>query len=34
MVINLLNFWMIIAFLAILTIGLIFEWKKGGLDWE
>jgi NADH-quinone oxidoreductase subunit A len=21
-------------FLAILTIGLIFEWKKGALDWE
>jgi NADH dehydrogenase subunit A (EC 1.6.5.3) len=21
-------------FLAILTIGFIYEWKKGALDWE
>ncbi len=21
-------------FLAILTLGLVYEWKKGGLDWE
>lgn len=22
------------VFLVILTVGLIYEWKKGGLDWE
>jgi len=21
-------------FLGVLTIGLVFEWKKGALDWE
>jgi NADH:ubiquinone oxidoreductase subunit 3 (subunit A) len=23
-----------IAFLLILTVGLIYEWMKGGLEWE
>lgn len=26
--------WIIIIFLIILTIGLIYEWIKGGLEWE
>ena len=26
--------WIIILFLIILTIGLIYEWLKGGLEWE
>jgi NADH-quinone oxidoreductase subunit A len=30
---NIIDFVSIIVFLAILTIGFIFEWKKGGLDW-
>lgn len=34
LVLNVANYWMIIVFLVILTIGLIFEWLKGGLDWE
>lgn len=34
MVINIENYWMIMAFLFILTIGLVYEWKKGGLEWE
>lgn len=34
MVINPTNFWIIMAFLGILTIGLVYEWKKGGLEWE
>ena len=34
MVINYENYWMIMAFLFILTIGLVYEWKKGGLEWE
>ena len=33
-VITVYNYWIIISFLAILTIGLIFEWFKGGLEWE
>lgn len=26
--------WIIIIFLIILTVGLIYEWIKGGLEWE
>ena len=29
-----LGFWSMMIFLAILTIGFIYEWKKGALDWE
>ena len=29
-----LGFWSMILFLAILTIGFIYEWKKGALEWE
>lgn len=28
------GFWAMMIFLAILTIGFIYEWKKGALDWE
>ncbi len=28
------GFWTMFIFLFILTIGLIYEWLKGGLDWE
>jgi len=28
------GFWSMIIFLAILTIGFIYEWKKGALEWE
>ena len=27
-------FWSMMAFLLILTIGFIYEWKKGALEWE
>jgi len=27
-------FWAMIVFLAVLTIGFIYEWKKGALEWE
>ena len=27
-------FWSMILFLAVLTIGFIYEWKKGALEWE
>ena len=29
-----LGFWSMIVFLGILTIGFIYEWKKGALEWE
>ena len=32
--IGLFGFWSMIVFLAILTIGFIYEWKKGALEWE
>jgi len=32
--IGLFGFWSMIIFLAILTIGFVYEWKKGALDWE
>jgi NADH-quinone oxidoreductase subunit A len=32
--ISLLGFWSMIVFLAVLTIGLAYEWKKGALEWE
>jgi NADH-quinone oxidoreductase subunit A len=32
--IGLLGFWSMIIFLFILTIGFIYEWKKGALDWD
>ena len=27
-------FWSMITFLAVLTVGFIYEWKKGALEWE
>lgn len=30
----LLGFWSMILFLIILTIGFIYEWYKGALEWE
>ena len=32
--IGLFGFWSMMAFLGILTIGFIYEWKKGALEWE
>jgi NADH-quinone oxidoreductase subunit A len=28
------GFWSMIVFLAVLTIGFAYEWKKGALEWE
>ena len=28
------GFWSMMIFLFILTIGFLYEWKKGALDWE
>ena len=27
-------FWSMMAFLAVLTVGFIYEWKKGALEWQ
>ena len=32
--IGLFGFWSMVVFLAILTIGFVYEWKKGALEWE
>ena len=32
--IGLFGFWSMILFLGILTVGFIYEWKKGALEWE
>jgi NADH-quinone oxidoreductase subunit A len=28
------GYWSIMTFLAVLTVGFIYEWKKGALEWE
>lgn len=28
------GFWSMMVFLAILTVGFIYEWRKGALEWE
>ena len=28
------GFWSMMSFLAVLTIGFIYEWKKGALEWD
>ena len=32
--IGIFGFWSMMIFLFILTIGFIYEWKKGALEWE
>jgi NADH-quinone oxidoreductase subunit A len=32
--IGLYGFWSMMAFLGVLTVGFIYEWRKGALDWE
>jgi NADH-quinone oxidoreductase subunit A len=27
-------FWSMVVFLGVLTVGFIYEWRKGALDWE
>ena len=31
---SMLGFWSMMIFLAVLTIGFAYEWKKGALEWE
>ena len=28
------GFWSMLIFLGILTVGFIYEWRKGALEWE
>jgi NADH-quinone oxidoreductase subunit A len=32
--IGVFGFWSMVVFLAILTVGFIYEWRKGALEWE
>ena len=32
--IGMFGFWSMMIFLTVLTIGFIYEWKKGALEWE
>ena len=32
--IGVVGFWSMISFLSILTIGFIYEWKRGALEWK
>lgn len=32
--IGLFGFWSMVTFLGVLTVGFIYEWKKGALEWE
>ncbi len=32
--VGLVGFWSMMVFLAVLTIGFAYEWKKGALEWE
>ena len=32
--IGLVGFWSMVVFLGVLTIGFIYEWRRGALEWE
>ena len=32
--VGLYGFWSMVIFLGILTVGFIYEWRKGALEWE
>jgi NADH-quinone oxidoreductase subunit A len=32
--VGLFGFWSMLIFLGVLTIGFIYEWKKGALEWD
>ncbi|HLY57726.1 MAG TPA: NADH-quinone oxidoreductase subunit A [Stellaceae bacterium] len=32
--IGMLGFWSMVVFLGVLTVGFIYEWRKGALEWE
>jgi len=32
--IGMFGFWSMVIFLGVLTVGFVYEWKKGALEWE
>ena len=32
--IGMFGFWSMMVFLAVLTVGFVYEWKKGALEWD
>ncbi len=32
--IGMAGFWSMMIFLGVLTVGFVYEWRKGALDWE
>ena len=32
--IGVFGFWSMVVFLAVLTVGFVYEWRKGALEWE
>ena len=32
--IGVFGFWSMVVFLGVLTVGFIYEWKKGALEWD
>jgi NADH-quinone oxidoreductase subunit A len=32
--VGLFGFWSMLLFLGVLTVGFIYEWRKGALEWE
>ena len=32
--IGLVGFWSMVGFLGVLTIGFVYEWRRGALEWE
>ncbi|MBT5414444.1 MAG: NADH-quinone oxidoreductase subunit A [Rhodospirillaceae bacterium] len=32
--IGMFGFWSMVVFLGILTVGFVYEWRKGALEWE
>ena len=32
--IGLFGFWSMVVFLIVLTVGFVYEWRKGALEWE
>lgn len=31
---GMIGFWSMMVFLGVLTVGFVYEWKKGALEWE
>ena len=32
--VGIFGFWSMMIFLGVLTVGFVYEWRKGALDWE